>query len=563
MRPGQLFLPLAVLALLAVPGTALALDQPACGLQAMVASAHPAATGVGVAVLRDGGNAVDAAVAVAFALAVCEPYSSGLGGGGFLLTFEAESGTCSALDARETAPAAAHRDMFLVGGEPDAGLSRYGPLSVAVPGLVRGLAEAHRKHGSLPWSRLVLPARDLARGGITVSPTLRARILKCKGRFNQEALDIFVPGGQVPAVGDNLVQADLAATLDAIAREGAEVFYSGPIAASLAACAAADGRGLAPADLAAYRPRWREPVNGRYRGLDIVSMPPPSSGGIHLVQMLAILEDFDLPSMGFGSAASTHHLAEAMKFAFADRSLYLGDTDFVPVPVGMLLAASRLDSLRSLITPDAALAESSIQGAPVVFAESDETTHLSVVDGQGNAVAATLTINLSFGSGLVAAGTGVILNDEMDDFVSAPGRPNAFGLVGGEANSVAPGKRPLSSMTPTIVLQDGHVRMVTGSPGGSRIISATMQTIVNVVDHGMNALEAATAPRVHHQWYPARLYHEPFGMSPDTRSILGEWGHRVAERAPMGNVQIIVVDPESGLRYGASDPRGMGTAAGY
>ncbi|MFH2053697.1 MAG: gamma-glutamyltransferase [bacterium] len=544
-------------------GAATAVEAPATGRSGMVVSAHPLATRAGLGILRQGGNAVDAAVATALALAVCEPYSSGLGGGGFLVCFDAETGKVTALDARETAPLAAHRDMFVRNGAPVDSLSRDGPLSIGVPGLVRGLWEAHRAQGRLPWVQLVQPAVALARGGVPVSQMLADRIAEEKQRLNPAAREVFLSGENVPHIGTILVQEDLAATLEAIADRGPSAFYTGPVAQAIAAETAAAGAGVTLDDLAGYQAIWREPIHGRYRGCDAWSMPPPSSGGVHLVQMLNVLEGFDVGGAGFGSAAAVHPMTEAMKFAFADRSRFLGDPDFVAVPVTRLTGRDYADSLRSLIRSDRSIPAADIPGAPLVRRESAHTTHLSVVDAAGSAVAATLTINLSFGSGWMATGTGVMLNDQMDDFVAAPGFANAFGLVGGEANSVAPGKRPLSSMTPTIVLQDGRVKMVTGAPGGSRIITTTLQTIVNVLDHGMDALQAVSAPRIHHQWSPDLMYFEAHGLSPDTRKILEGMGHRLKERIPMCNAQVIVADPETGLLTGASDPRGMGEAAGF
>lgn len=539
-------------------------ESPVSVDSCLVVSAHPLATQVGVDILARGGNAFDAGVAVALALAVVEPYSSGLGGGGFMVTYESAGGRTLALDARETAPLTAHRDMYQADGQVDPRASRDGPRAVAVPGLVRGLEALHTKLGRLPWQDLVEPARRLATRGFPVSAMLQDRIAAHADRFNSAARAIFLPGDQVPRVGSLLVQTDLARTLTAISSQGAEAFYSGTIARSLAAAAQTpDGQGMTLADLAAYRPVWRDPVKGTYRGLQVVSMPPPSSGGVHLVQMLALLEPYDLETSGFGSAATAHLLAEVMKFAYADRSLYLGDSDFVPVPLKVLTSETRTDSLRALIRLDRAYPERLIQGAPVEFPESHETTHLSIVDALGNALAATLTINLSFGSAGVAEGTGVILNDEMDDFVAAPGQPNAFGLIGGEANSIAPGKRPLSSMTPTIILDDRGVRMVTGAPGGSKIISTTLQTIINVVDHGMDVLEAVSVPRLHHQWYPPILYFERHGLSPDSMALLESLGHHLQARSPMCNAQVIVVDPVTGQLTGASDPRGMGSAGGF
>jgi gamma-glutamyltranspeptidase / glutathione hydrolase len=561
--PRSLFLILAISVGGALVAPVEAVEAPAYGDSCMVVSAHPEATRLGVSILHGGGNAVDAAVAVSFCLAGCEPYSSGLGGGGFFVFFDPVSGRVQTLDARETAPSSAHRDMFLVAGKPDPSLSRDGPLSAGVPGLVAGLKELHEKGGSLPWPELVGAAAQTIRE-IDVSPMLHERIVRHASRFNAAARKVFLPQDRTPDIGSLLVQDDLYATMQAIAENGPDAFYGGKVAAALVAASTnAQGSCLTLADLSAYRPRWRDPIHGRYHDLDVYSMAPPSSGGVHLVQMLNILEHFNFRDAGFGSAASVHSLTEAMKFAYADRSLFLGDSDFVTVPVNRLISSAYADSLRGLIRPGQAYPEELIQGTPLLDVESHETTHFSVVDTGGMAVAATLTINLTFGCGRMAAGTGVLLNNEMDDFVSAPGTPNAFGLVGGEANSIAPGKRPLSSMTPTIVLKDGQVRMVTGAPGGSRIITTTLQTIVNVVDHDMNVLQAVKAPRIHHQWFPRHLYYEEFGLNSDTRKILESMGHTLVSRTPMCNAQVIVIDPGSGLRQGASDPRGMGLASGF
>lgn len=531
--------------------------------KAMVASAHPLATEAGIAILARGGSAVDAAIAVSFALAVCEPYSSGIGGGGFLVVFDQETRQVKTLDARETAPSSAHRDMYLKDGQPDDNLSCFGPLSVGVPGLVRGLWELHRASGTLPWKDLLEPAIALAAEGFAVSPMLQSRILLKESYFNEAAQDIFLVEGSIPDLGSILIQKDLAITLRRIADEGDGAFYTGSIAQSIVQTASLAGGGVALKDMASYRPVWRDPIHGTYRGLDVYSMAPPSSGGVHLVQMLNVLERFSLKEAGYGGARSWHLLAEAMKFAYADRSLFLGDTDFVSVPISRLISKTYADSLSNLITMDQVVDPETVTGAQLNPPESAETTHFSVIDPWGNAVSATLTINLTFGSCMVAPGTGVILNDEMDDFAAAPGHPNAFGLIGSDANSIAPGKRPLSSMTPTIVLNDGKVRMVTGSPGGSRIITSTLQTIIHVADFGMTASQAVSVPRIHHQWFPRKLYHEPFGMSPETRRALSGLGHHLEERSPMGNTQLILVDPETGLREGASDPRGMGSTGGF
>ncbi len=545
----------------------------------MVVAAQPLATAAGLQILRAGGNAVDAAVAVALALAVVEPYSSGLGGGGFALSFTARDGSVRALDFRETAPAAARRDMFLVDGEASGAFSRYGALAVAAPALARGLAELHRAGGRLPWPRLVAPAVALGRDGFPVTALLRARIAAGDSIFNAPARAVFLPGGRVPAVGDTLRQPELARTLAALARDGGEALNAGPLAAALARAVRQEGGLLTEADLSAVRPVWREPVHGSYRGLEVWSMPPPSSGGVHLVQMLNILAGYHLPNpfatcgedegpaepadLAYARDDVVHLLVESMKFAYADRSRYLGDPDFVSVPVRRLISRAYADSLRARIDPDAALPWDALAGAPVVLPESDQTSHLSVVDGAGDAVAMTLTINLSFGSGLLAAGTGVILNDEMDDFVAAPGVPNAFGLVGGAANAIAPGKRPLSSMTPTILLRDGRVFLVSGSPGGSRIITTVLQTVLNVVDFGLDAGAAVSAPRIHHQWYPPEVFYEPFGLTRRCARLLAARGHVLQPREALGNAQLIVVDPATGRRAGASDPRGEGAAGGY
>ena len=539
-------------------GAAGAHPQVATGREAMVVTAHPLASRAGLDVLRVGGNACDAAVAAAFALAVVEPYASGLGGGGLLLVHAAADGRVRALDCRETAPAAARRDMFVRGGAADPELSQTGGLAVAVPGLVRGLAELHRSGGRLPWVDLLQPAIALARDGFALDAELRARIEQEASRLDPAGQAIFRPGGVTPAVGSPLIQADLARTLAAIADGGAEAFYTGPLAAAIAAGARAAGGVLTAADLAACRPLWREPVRGAYRGVEVWSMPPPSSGGVALVEMLNVLSGCDLAAAGWGAAEAWRCLAGAMRLAFADRARWLGDPDFFPVPVARLTSPGYADSQRACL--DAALPAPAADGAPI---ESPHTTHLSVIDGAGNAVAATLTINLSFGSGVIAPGTGVILNDEMDDFSALPGTPNYFGLVGGEANAIAPGKRPLSSMTPTIVLRDGQPWLVLGSPGGSRIITAVLQVLVNVVDFGLDLETAVRAPRIHQQWSPPETGCEPLAVAPEVAANLRAHGLALVPRAAVGNVQAIMVDPRTGVRTGVSDPRGMGEPAGY
>lgn len=541
-----------------------AVEAPAVAEHGMVVTAHPLATEAAVRILREGGNAVDAATTAAFVLAVVEPYASGLGGGGFVVGWRAGTRTSFALDCRETAPAAATRDMFLgPDGQADLARSQTGGLAVGVPGLVRGLWELHQREGRLPWPRLLADATRLAQAGFPVTPPLRARIGEDEPRFAPPLRALLLPDGQLPPEDALLRQPDLARTLARIAAEGPDAFYAGDVAASLVACVRDAGGRLTRDDLSRYQPVWREPVAGTYRGLRVLSMPPPSSGGVLLLEMLGVLEGFDLAAAGYGSAAAWHPMLEAMAFAYADRSRFLGDPDFVAVPVARLTSRAYADSLRARIRPDRATDPASIVGAATPTLEPAHTTHVSIVDEQGNAVAATLTINLTFGAGLLAPGTGVILNDEMDDFVAAPGVPNAFGLLGGEANAVAPGKRPLSSMTPTIVLDDAGVFMVTGSPSGSRIITTVLQTILHVVDWKMDALAAVRVPRVHHQWSPPTAFHEPFGLSPDTRTTLAAAGHVFTERPAIGLAQLIVRDRATGLWTGASDPRGAGLAKGY
>jgi len=560
--------------------TSAVLREPARGDSVMVVTAHPLATQVGVAVLRDGGHAVDAAVAVAFALAVVEPYSSGLGGGGFAVLFDASNGTVASLDFRERAPAAAHRDLFVVNGQADTKLSQTGALAVAVPGQVRGLGELHRRAGRVPWVRLLAPAVALARDGFPVTASLLERIEFHKRRFNDAAKKVFLPAGRPPEVGQLLRQIDLAATLEIIAREGPDAFYHGMMAVDLAAAVQSAGGIMSAVDLADYHCQWREPLRGHYGGVDVYTMPPPSSGGVHLIQMLNVLGPFDLtdrflyeetnsgidPGIVYFKYTSTpicHVLIEAMKFAFADRSRWLGDPDYVAVPVARLISLNYSDSLRARIEADRALPWREVEGTDIVPQESDHTSHVSIIDAAGCAVAMTLTINLNFGSGMVAGNSGVILNDEMDDFVAAPGVPNAFGLIGGEENGVAPGKRPLSSMTPTIALRNDRVLLVVGSPGGSRISTSVLQVVLNLIDGDMDVAQAVTAPRIHHQWYPPWVYYESDGMTSGCQADLKELGHDLQLREGIGNVQAIWIDPVTGTRTGASDPRGNGSAAGF
>ncbi|MBW2245197.1 MAG: gamma-glutamyltransferase [Deltaproteobacteria bacterium] len=563
-----------LIALSLAHGAQAAAPAPARSRDGMVASPQADATRAGVEMLEAGGNAIDAAVATAFALSVTDAHHSGIGGGGFLLIRMAD-GRAIAIDARETAPAAATADMYLAEGLPEHA-SRIGGLAVGTPGLLRGLTEALAEYGTLPLARVMEPAIRLAEEGFAVGPRHTGSIAFWQGlgiaEHFPETVRIQLPADGSPIEpGFRLVQTDKAKTLRAIAARGADAFYTGEIAEAIVAATRAYGGILTLEDLAGYTTRKREPIRGSYRGHEVLSFPPPSSGGIALVEILNIVEPYDLAAMGAGSSASLHRLAEAMKLAFADRNTFLGDADFVDVPVAWLISSARADALRSLINPawwkrapwTWGQREAAIQvEAPGEAPHGGGTTHLSVTDGAGNAVSVTQTINLILGSGITVPGTGILLNDEMDDFSIAPGTPNAFGLIDTRgANAIAPGKRPLSSMTPTILVKDGKVRMVTGSPGGPRIITTTLLSIVNVIDYGMDVQEALNFPRFHHQWVPDRLLVEP-ATPADVVEALRARGHNVEiSKRNWSSAQAIVVEPD-GLHLGASDPRGDGRAQG-
>jgi len=541
--------------------------QPVTAQHGMVASQEAVATQVGVDILKKGGNAVDAAIATGFALAVTLPRAGNLGGGGFMMIHLAETGETRALDYREKAPAAAFKDMFLgEDGEPDNQKSRFSGLAIGVPGTVAGFAAAHASHGSgkVSWAELVAPAIALAEYGIPVTPDLSASLTAASKRLVKDPASraVFYKTGGLPYLpGETLTQKDLAQTLRLIADQGAEGFYTGETAERIARKVQEAGGGMTTEDLAGYKPVWREAVTGNYRGYEIASMPPPSSGGVHIVQILNMLETFPLDEFGLNSADSIHVMAEAMRRAYADRSKFLGDPDFVEIPVAGLTSGDYAAELVKTIRMDAATPSIDVKpGDPYPY-ESNETTHYSIVDKDGNAVSNTYTLNFSYGVGLTADGTGVLLNNELDDFSAKPGVPNAYGLVGGTANAVEGGKRPLSSMSPTLVFRDGAFVLATGSPGGSRIITTTLQIILNVIDHDMNIAEATAAPRIHNQWLPDEIRIEE-GLSPDTIRLLEERGHKVAVKNAMGSTQSIMkVD---GLLAGASDPRRPGAlTAGY
>jgi gamma-glutamyltranspeptidase/glutathione hydrolase len=541
---------------------------PVVATHGMVVSQEALASRVGVDILKRGGNAVDAAVATAFALAVTLPRAGNIGGGGFMLIHRADLNKDVAIDYRETAPAATTKDVFLDDhGAADPHKSQLSGLGVGVPGTVAGLELAWRKYGSglFSFADLVEPAAKLAHDGLTVDDDVfdSLQLATSKIATHPSAAHIYLkPDGSAPDAGDHIALADLAATLDTIAAQGASGFYAGPIAEKIVAAVQAAGGRLTLDDMKAYQAVEREPVRGTYRGHQIISMPPPSSGGVHLIEILNILEGYPIGDQGLNSAASIHEMAEAEKLAYADRASWLGDPDFVHVPVKGLTSRAYADQLRAGILADRARPADEIRAGEPLRYESDQTTHFSIVDAEGDAVSNTYTLNLPYGLGLVADGTGVLLNDELDDFAAKAGAPNAFGLLGGDANAPGPAKRPLSSMSPTIVLKDGRVELVTGSPGGSRIITTVLQIIVNVIDHGLNVAEATDAPRIHDQWQPDELRIER-GVSPDTVRLLEAMGHKVVLRESVGSANTIERS-QQGVLTGASDPRQRGTlAAGY
>jgi gamma-glutamyltranspeptidase / glutathione hydrolase len=529
----------------------------------MVVAQEKIAARVGADVLKRGGNAVDAAVATGFAMAVTYPRAGNIGGGGFMVIHSAERHDDIAIDYRETAPAAATRDMFLgADGKPDIAKSRDSALSIGVPGTVAGLALALEKYGSgrFTLADLLKPAIDLARDGFTIADDMADTLPGIQRRLGRWPASVKIfsrADGTSLREGDSLVQADLAATLSAISVEGPRGFYEGPVAEKLATGVRDAGGIMTTDDLKSYRPVIRAPVRGNYRGYDIVSMPLPSSGGTVLLETLNILEGFPLAEMKQGSAAALHLLIEAMKRAYADRARYLGDPAFVNAPVPVMLSKDYAARQRASIDPDRATPAADVLQIKPLH-EGDNTTHFSVVDDEGNAVSNTYTLNFPYGVGLVAEGTGVLLNNELDDFTAAPGASNAFGLVGFEANLPGPGKRPLSSMSPTIVLKDGKPVLVTGSPGGSRIISTVLQVIVNVLDYRMDVAAAVAAPRLHHQWLPDEVRVE-HGFADDTLAALRAKGHRVVE--PMGQTSANSIAVTKHGLLGAPDPRTRGADA--
>ena len=523
----------------------------------MVVTSHYLATDEALKVLEQGGNAVDAAVTAAFALAVTQPRSGNIGGGGFMLISFEQRDEVVAIDYREKAPAAAGRDMFLgTDGNVDEALSRYSRKSAGVPGTVAGLALALERYGTISLAKALEPAIRLAQEGFRVPPRFSDGIENAADRMRQHESSrkvFFKPDGSSYEPGDLFVQKDLAATLRRIAEQGSRGFYEGRTADLIVEEMQRGGGLITLEDLKSYRPVVRRPVHGSYRGYDIYSMSPPSSGGAHIVQILNILEGFPVASTGHNSAATIHLMAEAMKRAYADRSKYLGDSDFVQVPIKGLTSKAYAEKLRGSINQERASASATLLPDNPVPYESNETTHFSVMDRFGNAVSNTYTINFSYGSHILVDGAGFLLNNEMDDFSAKPGVANAYGLIGGDANSIEPNKRMLSSMSPTIVKRAGKNFLITGSPGGSRIITTTLQVLMNVIDHRLNIQAAVNAPRVHHQWLPDEIRIEE-GISPDTVRLLEQMGHTVTRRPAMGASQSIMVDAD-GTLYGGADPR--------
>jgi gamma-glutamyltranspeptidase / glutathione hydrolase len=547
---------------LAILCIAVSAREPVRARHAMVGAQEPLATDVGVQILRQGGNAVDAAIAVGFALAVTHPYAGNLGGGGFMLIRFAD-GRSTFIDFRERAPQKASRNMYLDASGKPTRESLDGWKSSGIPGTVRGFELAHQKYGTRKWTDLVAPAAELASRGVPISYAL-AESLKSARNLSQdpESKRIFQKGGAFWAAGDTLPQPDLARTLNRIAQNGAKEFYEGETAQKFAQAMSRNGGLISLSDLKDYVAVERAPLTGSYRGYGIIAAPPPSSGGIGILQMLGMLEGSGYEKSGHGSAAEIHYVAEVMRRYYADRSQYLGDPDFGKLPLTGLLDPAYIKRRRETIDATRATSSSQILPGRPTGRDGGETTHYNVVDAQGNAVAVTYTLNEGYGNGITVPGLGFLLNDEMDDFAAKPGSPNAFGLIQGELNAIQPGKRPLSSMTPTILTRDGKFFMAVGAPGGSRIISAVLQVILNVVDFGMNAQDAVDAPRIHHQWQPDTLYLEP-GISPDTVALLRSRGYDVDHAPGLVLARVEAIVKGGGWLQGGSDGRASGKAAGY
>ena len=554
----------------AVPTVSAASREPVRAKHGIVASTNEVASQVGVDVMKRGGNAIDAAIAVAFALAVTHPAAGNLGGGGFMM-IRLRNGKTTAIDYREMAPAAATRNIYLdkngnlIEGE---GGSLVGYRAAGVPGTVRGMELALKKYGSgkLTWAQLVEPARRLA-NGFTVTHNLARSLRGNNDYLSQypETKRIYLKGGKFYQEGEIFRQPDLAATFTRLQNSGPNEFYEGQTAKLIIDDIKRHNGLMTLADLRGYVAKEREPLRAKYRGYEVISMPPPSSGGAVLIEMLNILEGYELGKLDSASSERYHLMTEAMRRAFADRAEFMGDTDFVRVPIAGLIDKSYAAKLRDTISLDRASTSVEIKAGEPTGHESEETTHFTVIDAQGNAVANTYTLNNSYGSAAVAKGTGILLNDEMDDFAAKPGTPNMYGLIQGERNAVAPRKRPLSAMTPTFVLRkDGSLWFTVGSPGGPTIINTALCVITNVVDYGMNIQQAIDFPRIHHQWLPDELIFEPYGLSGDTQKALKALGHKLASPRYLGDAEGLMIDEKTGMRLGATDPRRSdGLAVGY
>ncbi len=554
------------------PAAIAASRDPVRARNGIVASTNEVASRVGVDIMRRGGNAIDAAIAVGFALAVTHPAAGNLGGGGFMM-IRLKNGKTTAIDYREMAPAAATRNIYLdkngnlIKGE---GGSLVGYRAAGVPGTVRGMEKALKNYGSgkLTWSQLIEPARRLAANGFTVTHSL-ARSLRGNNDYLSQYAEtkrIYLNNGKFYNEGDLFRQPELASTFARLQSGGPNEFYEGETARLIVADMKRNNGLMTMSDLAGYVAKEREPLRGTYRGYPILSMPPPSSGGAVLIEMLNILEGYDLKNLDASSSERYHLMVEAMRRAFADRSEFMGDSDFVKVPVAGLIDKSYAAKLRSTISLERASTSAEVRPGEPAGHESEDTTHFTVVDAQGNTVANTYTLNNSYGSAAVAKGTGFLLNDEMDDFAAKPGTPNMYGLIQGERNAVAPRKRPLSAMTPTIVLRkDGSVWFTVGSPGGPTIINTVLCVISNVIDYGMDIQHALDTPRIHHQWLPDELVFEPYGLSGDTQRALTARGHKLVDRPRyLGDAEGIMIEEKTGIRLGATDPRRSdGPAVGY
>jgi gamma-glutamyltranspeptidase / glutathione hydrolase len=556
---------------LATTRTLAASRDPVRAQHGIVASTNEVASQVGVDIMKRGGNAVDAAIAVAFALTVTHPAAGNLGGGGFMM-IRLKDGKTTAIDYREMAPAAATRNIYLdkngnvIEGE---GGSIVGYRAAGVPGTVRGMELALKKYGSgkITWAQLIEPARRLAANGFVVTHSL-ARSLRGNEKYLSqypETRRIYLRDGNFYNDGEVFRQPELAATFARLQKAGPDEFYTGQTARLIVSDMKRNSGLMTMEDLNGYVAKEREPLRGTYRGYEIISMPPPSSGGAVLIQMLNILEGFDLKKLDWASSDRYHLMAESMRRAFADRAEYMGDSDFVKVPIAGLTDKAYAQKLRETIDTDRASSSETVKAGKPVGHESEETTHFTVVDSEGNAVANTYTLNNSYGSAVVAKGTGLLMNDEMDDFAAKPGTPNLYGLIQGERNAVAPRKRPLSAMTPTFVLnKDGSLWFTVGSPGGPTIINTALCVITNVIDYGMDIQQAIDAPRIHHQWLPDELVYEPYGLSGDTQKALIARGHKLAKPRYLGDAEGIMIEPKTGIRLGATDPRRSdGPAVGY